>query len=260
MFCSECGASVSDDAKFCGECGAVQTTAGLETTTTASNKMQSCPCCNIKGWEHGKRCGNCGYIEGREVASRNKLQASVTTTPSSSNSNVAGYIVGAIMLVGLGYIAVDKLGSNKTETVQSNQVESGDKNAWLESFKKKTWQEMQGLSCGMNRFHLQGDQLVTTQGNRESLAHYQMDNIDNIDKSFVLTMTRYFNDGPLVRMFPMYANEISGKQTYTFKMLSEHKIKLVRRILMMDMQSMLKGNQLSYLPEETDVHIIFDCE
>lgn len=38
MFCSECGASVSDDAKFCGECGAVQAdTAPVQLSRSQNN-------------------------------------------------------------------------------------------------------------------------------------------------------------------------------------------------------------------------------
>ena len=89
MFCSECGKQVADDAKFCGECGAVQTTAGFETTTTASNNMHSCPSCKVKGWEHGKQCRKCGYVEGEEVTNTNKLQASVTSPSSGTRWTIA---------------------------------------------------------------------------------------------------------------------------------------------------------------------------
>ena len=106
MFCSECGKQVADDAKFCGECGTVQ-----------SNVEQT------------------PKIKVEEVTTRNKLQASVTS-PSSGNSNVTGYIVGAIMLVGLGYFTVSHFAADKMETTeiaQSNQVESEEARLLRES-------------------------------------------------------------------------------------------------------------------------------
>ena len=60
MFCSECGKQVAGDAKFCGECGAAQSNA-------------------------------------EQVISKATITSSAA--PSSGNSNVAGYVVGAIWLV-----------------------------------------------------------------------------------------------------------------------------------------------------------------
>lgn len=125
MFCSECGKQVEDSAKFCGECGTVQTTAGLETSTTASNRIQSCPSCNIKGWEHGKQCGSCGYVEGEEVTTRNKLQASVTSPSSGKSSRIGVFLLWAIIIAAALFAL--KHFQKQTETAQSNQVVSRDK-------------------------------------------------------------------------------------------------------------------------------------
>jgi hypothetical protein len=117
MFCSECGQQITDDAKFCGECGAAQ-------TSFTSEAIQNCPSCNAKGWVHGKQCRSCGYADDKEIAATNKLQ---TTTTGSKKSNVASYIVGALVLVGMSYLIDSHLSSNKTS--QGEQIESGAEQA-----------------------------------------------------------------------------------------------------------------------------------
>jgi uncharacterized membrane protein YvbJ len=72
MFCSECGKQVAGDAKFCGECGAAQSNA-------------------------------------EQVISKATITSSAA--PSSGNSNVAGYVVGAIWLVLLFSLYGKKEGS-----------------------------------------------------------------------------------------------------------------------------------------------------
>ena len=119
---------------------------------------------------------------------------------------------------------------------------------------------MQGLSCGSNRFRINGDQLVTTQGQTVVSKKYQIQSIDNTNKSFVLVMNSYFRDTALAKMFPNNIDDISGSQVYTFQVLSNHKVKLVRKIKMIDLEGMLAGKPFSYMPEEIDTHIIFDCE
>ena len=131
---------------------------------------------------------------------------------------------------------------------------------WFNDFKSRTWQEMQGLSCGSNRFRINGDQLVTTQGQTVVSKKYQIQSIDNTNKSFVLFMNSYFRDTALAKMFPNNIDDISGSQVYTFQVLSNHKVKLVRKIKMIDLEGMLAGKPFSYMPEEIDTHIIFDCE
>jgi hypothetical protein len=73
-------------------------------------------------------------------------------------------------------------------------------------------------------------------------------------------MNSYFRDGPLAEMFPDNIDNISGSQVYTFQVLSDHKVKLVRKIQSIDLEAMIAGGPLSYKPEEIDTHIIFDCE
>lgn len=64
MFCSECGKQIENDAKFCGECGAVQ--ADVEQAPKAEQKQVA------------------------SVASNTVL--------SNVNKRIAGYVVGAILL------------------------------------------------------------------------------------------------------------------------------------------------------------------
>lgn len=97
MFCSECGKQVEDNAKFCGECGAVQ-----------SNVEQT------------------PEIKVEQAANRNKLQAPLTVTPSSGKSSRVGIFLLWIVIVVAALFALKHF-QNQTETAQegqSNQVES----------------------------------------------------------------------------------------------------------------------------------------
>ena len=100
MFCSECGMQVADNAKFCGECGAVQA------------DVEQAP-----------------KIKVEQEANRNKLQASLTATPNSSKSSRIGiFLLWAVIIVAALFAL--KHFQKQTETTQegqSNQVESRDK-------------------------------------------------------------------------------------------------------------------------------------
>ena len=97
MFCSECGATVSNDAKYCGECGAVQ------------SSVAQIP-----------------KIKVEQDANRNKLQASLTATPSSGKSSRIGiFLLWAVIIVAALFAL--KHFQNQAESAQSNQVESNSK-------------------------------------------------------------------------------------------------------------------------------------
>ena len=102
MFCSECGKQVADDAKFCGECGTVQ-----------SNVEQT------------------PKIKVEEVTTRNKLQASVTSPSSGKSSRVGIFLLWTVIVVAALFAL--KHFQKQTETAQSNQVESGNKENETES-------------------------------------------------------------------------------------------------------------------------------
>jgi hypothetical protein len=95
MFCSECGEQVADNNKFCGECGAAQINTTVEQIA--------------------------------ETVSRNNSQASLSNKSTSDFSNVAGYIVGTIMLIGLSYGINSYFSLKKTEITvieDSNKIDN----------------------------------------------------------------------------------------------------------------------------------------
>ena len=164
-----------------------------------------------------------------------------------------------LIAVSLGLLGFNKLHTSSPND-KSPETAVTSSESWFDDFKSKTWQEMQGLSCGANRFRISGDELITTQGKSVINKKYQIQSIDNANKSFVLVMNSYFRDGALAKMFPDNLDDISGSQVYTFQVLSNHKVKLVRKIQMVNLKAMLAGEPLSYDPETVDTHIIFDCE
>jgi hypothetical protein len=195
-----------------------------------------------------------------EQSRANAPASQIVRTSSSSplkKLNMKGvlFLLAASGLILFGFSKLHR--SSPSEQVVTAGASSDQ--GWFNDFKSRTWQEMQGLSCGSNRFRISGDQLVTTQGQTVVSKKYQIQSIDNANKSFVLVMNTYIRDN-LAKMFPNNIDDISGSQVYTFQVLSNHKVKLVRKIKMIDLEGMLAGEPLSYLPEEIDTHIIFDCE
>ncbi len=205
-----------------------------------------CENCGANLANNASFCGSCG------------TRAYLPATDTIRKLNFK-FVLFLFICFGTVLFAINKFqNSSSNEHVSTAEVVFSQE--WFEAFKNKTWQEMQGLSCGSNRFQISGDELITTQGTTVVKKKYQIKNIDNSQKSFVLVMNSYFRDGPLAEMFPDNIDNISGSQVYTFQVLSDHKVKLVRKIQSIDLEAMIAGGPLSYKPEEIDTHIIFDCE
>lgn len=83
MFCSECGKQVADDAKFCGECGAVQ------------SNVEQTPEIKVE------------QVISKTLATSNAVQR-------SGNNKFVGYVIGAIFVFLIGFIAVSTLFSNSS--------------------------------------------------------------------------------------------------------------------------------------------------
>lgn len=126
MFCTDCGKQVTDNTKFCGECGASQVSAD----TATFNVIENCPSCNIKGWKHGKQCGNCGYIEESKFDMKATVTSNVVSTSASSKVYVASVIsdkvpaniIIAIWLIWISTFAGISQMSNSETTNQGGMI------------------------------------------------------------------------------------------------------------------------------------------
>jgi hypothetical protein len=125
----------------------------------------------------------------------------------------------------------------------------------------KKWQELRGLSCGTNMFYFKGDQYVTVQRKSSASIFYSIHNVDDKNRSFVMKTLRFIEDSPqLSQLFPQYSERISATQAYTFRLLSDDKVEIIRRNQMIDFQAMVAGGPLSYKPAVVDTQVVFDCE
>jgi hypothetical protein len=139
--------------------------------------------------------------------------------------------------------------------------EAPTKPPWLVKFMDKKWQEFRGLSCGTNMFYFKGDQYITVQGKGVDPIFYTITKVDDKSRSFVIKALRFVEDVPyLSQMLPQYSDRILSTRVYTFRLLSDDRVEIIRRDQMMDFSAMIAGGPLSYKPAVISTQVVFDCE
>lgn len=133
MFCQECGARISDGARFCSSCGAQQGAAVPSVITELT-----CPYCGEKLDSDSVFCDNCGRkITGVIPAPVAAPQAPIAVpqlpaaTPQAPRSKKAGIIVLIIAVVVLSFLLVSAIGiiiwirlRNKPEDIKEKRTET----------------------------------------------------------------------------------------------------------------------------------------